>query len=99
MGHMGSHTHYSDTTNSSHDCDRIVVGIYTNASCECYSHSLQCTLDTTLTGADPGFQARGGGGGGALQKNAPCGGRRENIWGILCEKSRFYAKKSYFFQF
>ena len=25
-----------------------------------------------------------------------CGGRRENIWGISCEKSRFYAKKSYF---
>jgi hypothetical protein len=28
-----------------------------------------------------------------------CGGRRENIWGISCEKSRFYAKKTYFFQF
>jgi hypothetical protein len=28
-----------------------------------------------------------------------CGGRRENIWGISCEKSRFYAKKAYFFQF
>jgi hypothetical protein len=27
------------------------------------------------------------------------GGRRENCWGISCEKSRFYAKKSYFFQF
>jgi hypothetical protein len=25
-------------------------------------------------------------------------GRRENFWGISCEKSRFYAKKSYFFQ-
>jgi hypothetical protein len=27
--------------------------------------------------------------------------RREegNCWGISCEKSRFYAKKSYFFQF
>ena len=23
--------------------------------------------------------------------------RRENIWGISCQKSRFYAKKSYFF--
>ena len=22
-----------------------------------------------------------------------CGGRRENFWGISCEKSRFYAKK------
>jgi hypothetical protein len=27
-----------------------------------------------------------------------CGGRRENFWGISCEKSRFYDKKSYFFQ-
>jgi hypothetical protein len=26
-----------------------------------------------------------------------CGGRRENVWGISCEKSRFHAKKSYFF--
>ena len=34
----------------------------------------------------------GGGGvgwGGALKKIAPSGGRRENIWGISCEKSRF----------
>jgi hypothetical protein len=29
-------------------------------------------------------------GGGALKKN---------FWGISCEKSRFYAKKSYLFQF
>jgi hypothetical protein len=28
-----------------------------------------------------------------------CGGRRENCWGILCEKSRFNAKKSYFSNF
>jgi hypothetical protein len=36
------------------------------------------------------------------QKNhifSNCGGRRENFWSISCEKSRFYAKKSYFFQF
>jgi hypothetical protein len=46
------------------------------------------------SGADPGFQVRGGG---ALKKIAPSGGRRENFWGISCEKSRFYAKKSYFF--
>ena len=26
-----------------------------------------------------------------------CGGRSENFWDISCEKSRFYAKKSYFF--
>ena len=47
------------------------------------------------SGADPGFQVRGG----ALEKIAPSGGRREFFWGISCEKSWFYAKKSYFFQF
>jgi hypothetical protein len=36
----------------------------------------------STSGADPGFQVRG---------------RRENIWGISCEKSRFYAKKILFF--
>ena len=35
--------------------------------------------------------------GGTLKKIAPSGGRRENIWGILCQKSRFYAKKINFF--
>ena len=39
------------------------------------------------------------GGGGALQKITQSGGRDEKILGISCEKSRFYAKKSYFFQF
>ena len=43
------------------------------------------------------FKLGGGGGGGAhLKKIAPNGGRREICWGISCEKSRFYAKKSYF---
>jgi hypothetical protein len=42
---------------------------------------------------DPGFQDMGG----ALKKIAQRGGRRENIWGISCEKSRFYAKKIIFF--
>ena len=46
------------------------------------------------TGADPGCQVRGG----ALKKIAPSGGGREKFWGISCEKLRFYAKKSYFFQ-
>ena len=46
-----------------------------------------------VTGAVPGFQVRWG----ALQKIAPSEERRENCWGISCEKSRFYAKKSYFF--
>jgi hypothetical protein len=33
--------------------------------------------------------------GGALKTIVPSGERRENFWGISCEKSRFYAKKSY----
>ena len=49
----------------------------------------------TFTGADPGFPDRDG----ALKKIAPSGGRHEIVWGISCEKSRFYAKKSYYFQF
>jgi hypothetical protein len=48
-----------------------------------------------LSGADPGFQVREG----ALIKIAPSEGRREKFWGISCEKSRFYAKKSYFSNF
>jgi hypothetical protein len=48
-----------------------------------------------ISGADPGFQVRGC----ALKKIAPSGWRREMFLGISCEKSRFYAKKSYFFQF
>ena len=37
-----------------------------------------------FTGADPGFQVRGG----ALKKIAPSGGRRENCWGNSCENLR-----------
>ena len=48
-----------------------------------------------MTGAVQYFKL----GGGALKKIAPSGGRRENFGGISCEKSRFYAKKSNFFQF
>ena len=33
--------------------------------------------------------------GGALKKIARSGGWRENCWGVSCEKSRFYVKKSY----
>jgi hypothetical protein len=32
-----------------------------------------------------------------LKKIVPSGGRCEHFWGISCEKSRFHAKKSYFF--
>jgi hypothetical protein len=54
------------------------------------------TFGIGTAGADPGFQVRGGGG--ALKKIAPSGGRGIIFWGILCEKSRFYTKKSSFFQ-
>jgi hypothetical protein len=56
-----------------------------------------CKLDlwTQPSWTDPGFQVRGG----ALKKIAPSRGRRENFWGISCEKSRFYTKKSYFSNF
>ena len=64
-----------------------------NARSDIRSHEHDIT-SSTITGADPGFQVRGG----ALKKIAPSGGRRENFWGISCEKSRFYTKKSYFFQ-
>jgi hypothetical protein len=46
--------------------------------------------------ADPGFQVRGGG---AFKKIGPSGGRREQFWGISCEKSRFYAKNHFFSNF
>jgi hypothetical protein len=52
-----------------------------------------CTVSDE--GVDPGFQVRWG----AFKKIAPSGGRCEKFWGISCEKSRFYAKKSYFFKF
>ena len=52
------------------------------------------TRTNTISGADPGFQVRGGGGGGALKKIAPSRGRREHFRCISCEKSLFYAKKS-----
>jgi hypothetical protein len=51
-------------------------------------------MQVYISGADPGFKVRGA----RLKKIAPSRGRRENVCGISCEKSRFYAKKSYFFQ-
>ena len=71
---------------------------YTNADVYRYSFFPRTIITwNTISGADPGFQVRGG----ALKKIAPSGGGgggREHFWGISCEKLRFYAKKSYFFQ-
>jgi hypothetical protein len=63
------------------------------------------------SGADPGFQVRGGAlkfffevfrvkNHDFTPKNhisSNSGGRRENLWGISCEKSRFYDKKNHIF--
>ena len=49
-----------------------------------------------ISGADPGFQVRGG----ALKIIAPSGARCENFWGISCIKITILRKKkSYFLQF
>jgi hypothetical protein len=53
--------------------------------------SIEYVQNMTISGAHPGFQVKGV----ALKKIAPSGGRREHFWGVSCEKSRFYAKKSY----
>ena len=46
-----------------------------------------------MSGADQGLQVRGG----ALKKIAPSGGRRENCWGISCEKSTILRQKMILF--
>jgi hypothetical protein len=40
------------------------------------THDAESFYKRVIAGADPGFQAKGGGGGGALIKIAPNGGRR-----------------------
>ena len=90
-----NHLYLSIVSFITHDCITDVEG-------KCYSYVVVISqfilLDNNVLswrpGADPGFQVRGGG---ALKIIATNGGRRENFWGISCEKSRFYAKKSYFF--
>ena len=69
-------------------CDAIIMSYYISTF---LLYVFTDTILIQLPGADPGFQA--------LKKIAPSRGRRENFWGISCEKSRFYAKKSYFYQF
>ena len=56
-------------------------------------------LDETIFGTDQGRIQDFKLGEGVLKKIAPSGGRREICWDISCEKSRLYAKKSYFFQY
>ena len=48
-----------------------------------------------FTGANPGFQVRGA----HLKILRRAEGGAKIVWGISCEKSRFYAKKSYFSNF
>jgi hypothetical protein len=76
-------------------CDlKIILLFYIYSSTKSILLTGNTTRAVLVTGADPGFQVREG----ALKKIAPSGGSREKIWGISCEKSRFYDKKSYFFQ-
>jgi hypothetical protein len=49
----------------------------------------------TDLGADPGFQVRVG----ALKKNAPSRGRRENFWGYFVRKITILRQKILFFNF
>ena len=52
--------------------------------------SRPCATATTPESTFRGVQGR--------IQNFKLGGALKQIWGISCEKSRFYAKKSYFFQ-
>jgi hypothetical protein len=59
--------------------------------------TLTCSMliDLSITGADPGFQVRGG----AFKQIAPSGGRCENFWLLRVKNHDFTPKKSHFFQF
>jgi hypothetical protein len=61
---------------------------------KCAWYFVVCLLDQ-IAGADPGFQVSGGA---HLKNLRRAEGGGEHFWGISCEKSRFYAKKSYFCQ-
>ena len=76
-------------------CNIFVDILYVGPACFTKINSVNKIVKYN-TGADPGFQVRGGG---ALKKIVMSGGRHEILGGISCEKSQFYAKKSYFFQF
>jgi hypothetical protein len=60
----------------------VVIDTDCTGSCKSNYH----TITTNIRG--------GSRRGGSLKKIAPSGGRPENFWGMSCEKSRFYAKKS-----
>ena len=60
-----------------------ISNYYTDLNKQCKNMHNSLPLKQTTPGAEPGFQVRGGG---ARKKIAR---RRENFWGISCEKSRF----------
>ena len=77
--------------------DIVQNGIFLNVSIS-QKKEIQQTSNCNLilyAGADPGFKAMGG----ALKKLSPSGARRENVWSISCEKSRFSAKNHIFSKF
>ena len=59
-----------------------------------YRHYQEILNYSILSGADPGFQVRGGA---YLKKLRRAEGGAKNVWGISCEKSRFYPQKIIFF--
>ena len=83
------------------DCCKLHVAIYQLHVLRCAVYSfprktgLSPSLVTTMQGRIQDFKL---GGGAHLKKLRRAEGGCENFWGISCEKLRFYAKKSYFFQ-
>ena len=69
----------------------LYIMMYFLSSKTCIAKSVVMKCITHKQGRIQDFKL---GGGAHLKKIAPSGGRRENFWGISCENSRFYAKKS-----
>ena len=75
------------TVTVSRPCAIVIV----SRPCASVTVSRPCATATTPESTFRGVQGR--------IQNFKLGGALKKIWGISCEKSRFYAKKSYVFQF
>jgi predicted nucleotide-binding protein (sugar kinase/HSP70/actin superfamily) len=78
------------------DKKRVHVILLSNMYTRVPEYNIYIDKKECMQGRSQDFKILGGG---ALKKFASSEGRRENFWGISCEKSRLYAKKSYLFQF
>ena len=75
------------------------AGIYAVHSSNLHELFLHiCSKHINTTGADPGFQVRGGGRASALKKIAPSKGRHEKFGVFRVKNHDFTPKKSDFFQ-